>query len=97
MESNAHLVVLKAGEFHHRKSFGPNTISRGAVLLECEWTGGIFESGVFLGGRFCGGQFLGGTFWGGVFWDGAWIGGTWESGFDRNGLYHPRSNHPPYL
>ena len=96
MKEDTDIVVLKPGEFYHRRSFGPETINRGAVLLECEWNGGTFESGVFLGGRFRDGQFLGGTFWGGLFWSGTWVSGCWESGFDRNGRYRPRTNHPPY-
>jgi|SRR5579871_695825 len=89
-------LVLNSGEFYHRRAFGENTINRGAVLLECEWSGGIFESGVWMGGIFRAGEFRGGTFWGGIFWDGTWVSGKWESGFDRNGRYHPRTDHPPH-
>lgn len=90
-------LVLKEGEFYHKKKFGPQTINRGAVLLECEWDGGIFERGIMMGGIFRSGQFRDGTFWGGVFWDGEWHHGKWESGFDRNGRYRPRTDHPPHL
>src|SRR6476646_5859229 len=81
----AETVVLHEGEFHHKRRFGPETVNRGAVLLECEWDGGVFESGIMMGGLFRAGEFRGGTFWGGVFWDGLWTGGTWEAGFDRAG------------
>jgi hypothetical protein len=57
--------VLEAGEFFHKERFGPATVNRGAVLLECEWDGGVFEAGVMLGGFFRSGEFRGGTFWGG--------------------------------
>jgi hypothetical protein len=66
----AETVVLAQGEFHHKRRFGPETVNRGAVLLECEWDGGVFESGIMMGGIFRSGEFRGGTFWGGVFWDG---------------------------
>jgi hypothetical protein len=88
------LRILQAGEFYHRERFGPETVNRGAVLLECEWDGGVFESGVMLGGLFRDGEFQGGTFWGGIFWAGRWRGGTWESGFDREGRYRPRTDAP---
>lgn len=88
--------VLRAGEFFHQEKFGAEVTNDGAVLLECEWDGGIFESGVMLGGLFRRGEFRGGTFWGGIFWDGVWKGGTWESGFDRTGRYRPRTDHPPH-
>jgi hypothetical protein len=88
--------ILQAGEFHHKERFGPETVNRGAVLLECEWDGGVFESGVMLGGLFRDGEFRGGTFWGGIFWAGRWRGGTWESGFDREGRYRPRTDAPEY-
>jgi hypothetical protein len=89
-------VILQAGEFYHKERFGSETVNRGAVLLECEWDGGAFESGVMLGGLFRSGEFRGGTFWGGVFWEGRWQGGTWESGFDREGRYRPRTDVPDY-
>jgi hypothetical protein len=88
------LRILQAGEFYHKERFGPETVNRGAVLLECEWDGGVFESGVMLGGLFRDGEFQGGTFWGGIFWAGRWRGGTWESGFDREGRYRPRTDAP---
>lgn len=87
-------VVLERGEFHHKERFGPRTVNRGAVLLECEWDGGVFESGIMMGGLFRAGEFRGGTFWGGVFWDGRWTGGVWEAGFDRAGRYRPRTDVP---
>ncbi|HTQ80959.1 MAG TPA: hypothetical protein VMM92_13255 [Thermoanaerobaculia bacterium] len=89
-------LVLNPGEFFHKARFGPEVVNRGAVLLECEWSGGVFESGVMLGGLFRGGEFRGGTFWGGVFWEGRWLGGSWESGFDREGRYRPRTDVPDY-
>jgi hypothetical protein len=89
------LVVLKRGEIHVRKKFGPDTVNRGAVLFECEWDGGRFEAGLFSGGMFRSGQFTGGTFLGGIFWSGAWMGGIWEGGFDRGGIYHSRGDSPP--
>jgi hypothetical protein len=89
-------LVLKKGEFYHRKIFGRETINRGAVLLECDWDGGTFESGIMMGGLFRSGLFVDGTFWGGVFWDGEWRGGVWENGFDRKGRYRPRTDHPPH-
>ena len=89
-------VVLKKGEFYRRQTFGPNTVNRGAVLLECDWDGGTFESGIMMGGLFRAGRFIDGTFWGGVFWSGEWLGGTWENGFDRQGRYRPRTDHPPH-
>ncbi len=88
--------ILRAGEFYHKESFGPEVVNRGAVLLECEWDGGVFESGIMLGGMFRRGRFQGGTFWGGVFWDGQWDDGVWECGFDRTGRYRPRTEQPPH-
>jgi len=93
----AETIVLHEGEFHHKRRFGPETVNRGAVLLECEWDGGVFESGIMMGGLFRAGEFRGGTFWGGVFWDGVWTGGTWEAGFDRAGRYRPRTDVPPEI
>ncbi len=92
--SAPNLVVLQEGEFFIGRRFGPETVSRGAVLLECEWDGGRFESGVVLGGIFRSGDFAGGTFIGGIFAGGSWLGGHWECGFDRAGLYRARSAHP---
>ena len=89
-------TVLQKGEFYHKQTFGPEIINRGAVLLECEWNGGIVESGILMGCFFRSGQFRGGSFWGGVFWDGEWIDGVWENGFDRSGRYRPRTDHPPH-
>lgn len=86
--------VLREGEFHHKERFGPGTVCRGAVLLECEWDGGRFESGVMAGGVFRSGDFAGGTFYGGIFLGGRWLGGTWENGFDGTGRYRPRTDHP---
>jgi hypothetical protein len=96
MTSQPQPKILQAGEFFHKERFGPETVNRGAVLLECEWDGGVFESGVMLGGLFRDGEFRGGTFWGGIFWAGRWRGGTWESGFDREGRYRPRTDAPEY-
>lgn len=90
----ADLFVLTRGEFHHKRSFGPGTICRGAVLLECEWDGGVFESGVMLGGLFRSGTFQDGVFWGGVWLGGSWMGGSWEHGFGPDGRYRPRTDHP---
>lgn len=88
------VLVLKRGEVHVRKTFGPGTVNRGAALFECEWDGGSFEAGLFTGGMFRSGQFVGGIFLGGIFWGGAWVSGTWEGGFDRKGLYHSRGDSP---
>lgn len=88
--------VLGPGQFFQKESFGPDTVNRGAVLMECEWDGGLFESGIMMGGIFRGGQFRDGRFWGGVFWEGEWLSGVWECGFDRTGRYHPRTDHPPF-
>jgi hypothetical protein len=91
------VLVLKRGEMHVRKTFGPGTLNQGAALFECEWDGGRFEAGLFTGGMFRSGQFAGGIFLGGIFWDGTWVSGTWEGGFDRNGLYHSRGDSPASL
>jgi hypothetical protein len=87
---------LRPGEFYVKKRFGPRAVNRGAVLLECEWSGGVFESGMMLGGLFRSGEFRGGTFSGAVFWDGFWLGGTWHCGYDRRGRYRPRTDRPPH-
>jgi hypothetical protein len=92
----AQTLVLADGELHHHRRFGPETVNRGAVLLDCEWDGGVFESGVMVSGLFRAGEVHGGTFLGGLFWDGAWSGGSWERGFDRLGRYRPRTDHPPH-
>ena len=86
--------VLRAGELHQKERFGPETANRGAVLLECEWDGGVFESGMMLGGLFRAGTFEGGVFWGGVWLSGTWAGGTWEHGFGPDESYRPRTVHP---
>lgn len=86
--------VLRPGEMHIGKKFGPGTVNRGAVLFECEWNGGHFENGLFMGGMFRSGQFAGGTFLGGIFWGGTWVNGIWEGGFDRHGTYLSRHNNP---
>jgi hypothetical protein len=88
------ILILGPGELHVRKTFGPDTISRGAALFECEWDGGRFEAGLFLSGMFRSGAFVGGIFLGGIFWAGTWLGGTWEGGFDRSGIYHSRNAVP---
>lgn len=86
--------ILGQGEFYYKEAFGPGTVCRGAVLLECEWDGGVVESGALMGVVFRSGEFRGGTFWGGVFLGGTWKDGVWESGFDRTGRYRPRTDHP---
>ncbi|HET9228096.1 MAG TPA: hypothetical protein VFR31_15580 [Thermoanaerobaculia bacterium] len=88
--------MLAEGELHHRRRFGPGTVNRGAVLLECEWDGGVFESGALVSGVFRSGEFRGGTFLGGTFLGGEWTGGSWERGYDGTGRYHPRTDHPPH-
>lgn len=94
MENEQNTVVLMTGEVYRERKFGPETVNRGAVLFECEWDGGRFESGVFIAGFFRSGEFVGGTFFGGIFWNGNWLGGTWEGGFDREGMYWPRADNP---
>lgn len=89
-------LILSAGELYHQRRFGPGTVNRGAVLLDCEWDGGVFESGALVSGLFRSGELRGGTFLGGLFWDGAWTGGSWERGFDRQGRYRPRTDAPPH-
>jgi hypothetical protein len=86
--------VLSAGTLHQKERFGAGTVNRGAVLLECEWDGGTFESGLMLGGLFRSGTFRDGVFWGGVWLSGTWTGGTWEHGFGPDGRYRPRTEHP---
>lgn len=84
-------LILHPGEIHRAETFGPNTINRGAVLIECDWDGGRFEAGLFMGGMFRSGDFTGGIFLGGIFLQsGRWISGTWEGGFDHEGLYRSR-------
>lgn len=89
--------ILLTGELHTNRKFGPETINRGAVLFECEWDGGVFESGLFLGGLFRSGQFAGGMFLAGIFLGGSWLGGVWEGGFDRAGIYRSRGDQPAPL
>jgi hypothetical protein len=86
--------VLGHGQFYRNAHFGADTINRGAVLLECEWSGGTFESGVMLGGIFRSGEVLGGDFSGVVFWSGRWVDGNWLGGFDHTGRYRPRTDSP---
>ncbi len=87
-------LVLGPGEFFRKVRFGKATVNRGAVLLECEWDGGTFESGIMLAGIFLSGVVRDGTFSGVIFRDGCWQGGTWLGGFDRSGRYRPRTDHP---
>jgi hypothetical protein len=94
MENGQNAIVLAWGELYRTQRFGPNTVNRGAVLFECEWDGGRFESGAFVAGFFRSGEFAGGTFFGGFFCHGIWLGGTWEGGFDRHGRYWPRGENP---
>ena len=89
-------TVLAEGELHYRNRFGPATVNRGAVLLECEWDGGTFESGMMLGGIFRSGRFAGGFFSGAIFLDGEWSGGVWHGGYDATGRYRPRTDAPPH-
>jgi hypothetical protein len=86
--------VLAAGELYQKERFGADVVNRGAVLLECEWDGGAFESGMMLGGLFRSGTFRDGVFWGAVWLSGTWTGGTWEHGFGPDGRYRPRTEHP---
>ena len=95
-KASHHPLILQSGEFYHKHSFGPETVNRGAVLLECEWHGGTFESGMLLGGCFHSGVFCDGFFSGAVFWEGEWESGTWWCGYDRRGRYRPRGDHPPF-
>jgi hypothetical protein len=94
MQSEPIVVVLSSGELYSHRKFGPNTRNQGAVLLECEWDGGSFESGLFIAGMFRSGEFLGGIFLGGIFWDGTWVAGEWQGGFDRTGMYRSRGDTP---
>jgi hypothetical protein len=74
--------------------FGAGTVNRGAVLWECDWDGGVFESGVLLGGIFRAGEFRGGVAWA-VYWKGGdWKGGFWHHGFGPDGSYRPRGSFP---
>ncbi|MEO8587230.1 MAG: glycosyltransferase [Acidobacteriota bacterium] len=86
--------VLGAGAFFRHERFGPDTVNRGAVVWECEWDGGVFESGVMLGGIFRAGAFRGGIAWA-VYWKGGeWTGGLWHHGFGPDGSYRPRGAFP---
>ena len=48
--------ILGPGEFYYKENFGPGTVCRGAVLLECEWDGGVVESGALMGVVFRSGE-----------------------------------------
>lgn len=86
--------VLGPGELHVHVCFGPETVNRGAVLWECEWDGGVFESGVMLGGIFRAGEFRDGVVWA-IYWKGGvWKGGFWHHGFSPDGAYRPRGAFP---
>jgi hypothetical protein len=86
--------ILLPGELHEHERFGPATVNRGAVLWECEWDGGVFESGVMLGGIFRSGEFRDGVVWT-TFWKGGvWKGGFWHNGFSPEGAYRPRGAFP---
>ena len=87
-------TVLAEGEFRRGEKFGPEAVNKGAILMDCEWDGGIFESGTMVGGIFHSGIFRGGTVYGTVWLGGEWIGGRWEAGFDQTGRYRPRTDHP---
>ena len=50
--SSVTMRVLGAGELYVSERFGPDIVSRGAILYGCEWDGGVFESGVMWGGIF---------------------------------------------
>ncbi len=86
--------TLSVGEFYHQASFGPETVNQGAVLMACDWNGGVFLSGSMLGGIFWSGEFRGGTFWGGVFLDGVWTSGVWLHGFDKRGKFRHAGDAP---
>lgn len=86
--------VLGPGELHVHEHFGPGTINRGAVLWECEWDGGVFESGIFLGGVFRAGVFRGGVVWAAYWKGGTWESGFWHHGFGPDGAYRPRGAFP---
>jgi len=92
--ADAPVLVLAEGELHQNEAFGRGTVNRGAILLDCTWDGGVFESGVMVGGLFRSGTFVGGVFCGGVWLGGTWKGGAWEQGFGPDGRYHPRTVHP---
>lgn len=87
-------VVLREGELRSHERFGPEAVNQGAVLWECEWDGGVFESGVMLGGVFRSGTFRGGVFWSSLWKGGTWTGGFWHNGFGDDGRYRPRDAPP---
>jgi hypothetical protein len=89
-------MILRLNEFYRKRRFGPDVVNRGAILLECDWAGGRFESGTMLGGIFRGGEVIDGTFSGVAFIGGAWRGGRWLCGYDGQGRYRPRTDHPPF-
>lgn len=86
--------VLGPGDLHAHERFGPDAVNRGAVLWECEWDGGVFESGVMLGGIFRGGEFRDGVVWAVSWKGGVWKGGFWHHGFSSDGSYRPRGAFP---
>ena len=86
--------VLSSGAFHAHERFDASTVNRGAVLWECEWDGGIFESGVMLGGVFRSGAFRSGAVWAAWWKGGVWEDGFWHHGFGPNGSYRPRGACP---
>jgi Glycosyl transferase family 2 len=86
--------VLREGAFFEHERFGPESVNRGAVLWECEWDGGVFESGVMLGGIFRAGEFRDGVVWATYWKGGVWKGGLWHHGFGPDGSYRPRGAFP---
>jgi hypothetical protein len=86
--------VLGPGELFAHELFGPETVNRGAVLWECAWDGGVFESGVMLGGIFRAGEFHDGVVWATYWRGGIWKGGFWHHGFSPDGAYRPRGAFP---
>ena len=89
-------TVLPKDAFYYKQRFDADTINRGAVLLECEWHGGRFESGLMLGGVFRSGEVWDGVFSGVAFVQGRWYAGEWLSGYDQRGVYRPRGDTPPH-
>ena len=92
--SESRARVLREGAFFAHERFGPETVNRGAVLWECEWDGGVFESGVMLGGIFRAGEFRDGVVWATYWKGGVWKGGLWHHGFGPDGSYRPRGAFP---
>ena len=86
--------VLLKGDFRRDEKFGPGTVNKGAIIMDCGWDGGVFETGIMVGGIFRSGVFRGGTLYGSVWLGGEWVGGRWECGFDQTGRYRPRTDHP---